>query len=346
MRLRSTLLCLLLSLPVARITAQPTVSFGVLGLFHPRELELRPADAQVLTASSDARTFVLNGERGHRLLEIRAAGDRILVSGLAVPRLHASARDSAKGRFSLAVPDKLKRVYEGILTITARRGELIVIVTMEREEAVASIVASEMPGNAPLEALKAQAVVTRSFLAAGGRHHDFEFCDTTHCQFLRSPDDAGSAVRQAVNETRGMVLTWNQHPLAAMYSSRCGGQTSSMRDVGMDPGGAYPYYAVPCPWCREHPLPWRRAIEPGRSTPQAANEPDRIKYARQWGWSALPGNQYSITHDAEGDSIQGRNIGHGLGLCQWGAIGMASQGRDFRSILQHYYPNSDLQLFP
>ena len=69
---------------------------------------------------------------------------------------------------------------------------------MDRETAVASILASEMDESAPIEALKAQAVATRSFLAAGRRHMDFDFCDTTHCQFLKSPPPLASRVSSAV----------------------------------------------------------------------------------------------------------------------------------------------------
>ena len=91
--------------------------------------------------------------------------------------------------FRLTVPGKIHRVYRGRLTIdsAARNGELLAVVSMDRETAVASIVAAEMAESSPMEALKAQAVATRSFLAAGARHQDFDFCDTTHCQFLKSP---------------------------------------------------------------------------------------------------------------------------------------------------------------
>src|SRR6266571_2973368 len=62
---------------------------------------------------------------------------------------------------------------------------------MDRETATASVVAAENTPDTPLEALKAQAVAARSYFVAGrGRHHDFDFCDTTHCQFLREPPSA------------------------------------------------------------------------------------------------------------------------------------------------------------
>ncbi len=346
MNLRGAPFALATFLLVICARGQSQVSFGVLGLFHPHELELRPADAQVLTVSSDVQIFALNGEPAHRRLILRAAGNRILIGGLIAPRITVSARDGSQGRFQLSVPGRMHRIYVGNLTVTADRGELIAVVAMDRENAVASIVASEMPRTAPLEALKAQAVVTRSFLVAGPRHRDFEFCDTTHCQFLRSPDDVDYRIREAVETTRGLVLTWNQRPIAAMYSSRCGGQTTTMREAGMEPGDDYPYYSVDCPWCRQHPVNWQTRLMPNSQRPQSTNESSRIKFAREWGWKTLPGNHFTITDNAEGQQVEGQNIGHGLGLCQLGAIGMAAAGGDFRLILAHYYPNSTLRVLP
>lgn len=332
-------LILLLALPAA---AQSDIRFGVLGLFHPRELEIAPASSQPLRISGARQALIINGEPGHRRLLLRASGDRILISGFSATQVQASARNGSPVRFQLTIPGKLHRVYEGALIVTASRDQLTSIVSMDREAAVATIVASEMKVDAPIEALKAQAVVTRSFVAAGPRHRAFDFCDTTHCQYLRSPDDVSSRVRAAVEATRGVVLTWRNHVIPALYASRCGGQTRTLREAGMDPGDGYPYYSVPCRWCREHPVRWQTRIPSGTPAPDPASEPSRIAHARLWGWSALPGDRFSIEHDRDGILIDGRNIGHALGLCQFGAIGMASSGADYRSILSHFYPNTEL----
>jgi stage II sporulation protein D len=56
----------------------------------------------------------------------------------------------------------------------------------------------------------------------------------------------------------------------------------------------------------------------------------------------LPGSNFTIRLDSGEPMVEGRSIGHGLGMCQFGAIGLASSGADFRSILAHYYPNSEV----
>jgi stage II sporulation protein D len=340
------LLPLLLLLAASPATAQQEIRFGVLGLFHPKELILQPEGSQVLSVTAQGvagnQAVALDGEPGHRLIVFRAEGDRVVAGSCSTVSWTAAARDGGAAAFRLSVPGKLHRVYRGRLTIQARKGELLAVVAMDRETAVASIVAAEMVESAPMEALKAQAVVTRSFLMAGPRHLDFDFCDTTHCQFLKSPPAATSRVASAVQATRGLVLAYNGKPLAAMYSSRCGGRTRSLRDVGLNPGEAYPYYSVRCQWCLRHPAIWQSKIGASGQPPLPGDERRRIAGARQWGWSAIPGSDFTATEDGEGWRLEGHSVGHGVGMCQLGASGMAASGAGFREILSHYYPNTEL----
>ena len=341
-----------LLLPVlllASLTAraqQAQVRFGVLGLFHPKELVLEQGSEQVLSiragGAAGTPALVLNGEPGRRIATFRANGDRVIAGARSANSWTATARDGGAVAFRLTVPGKIHRVYRGRLTIEILNGELIAVTSMDRETAVASIVAAEMDESAPLEALKAQAVATRSFLASGSRHLDFDFCDSTHCQFLRSPPPATSRVSAAVQATQGLVLEFRGSPLAAMYSSRCGGRTHSLREAGMEPGEGYPYYGVQCTWCRQHPLVWRTRIGKSGPAPKPDDEPRRIVEARQWGWSSIPGNDFAAVEDGSGWQLEGHSVGHGLGMCQHGAAGMAASGASFREILAHFYPNTAL----
>lgn len=68
--------------------------------------------------------------------------------------------------------------------------------------------------------------------------------------------------------------------------------------------------------------------------------------ARQWGWSAIPGSDFTATDDRDKWKLEGHSIGHGVGMCQLGAIGMADTGASFREILSHYYPNTMLIQLP
>jgi len=328
MKRRSSAVVLVMLL-VAAAHAQNPIRFGVLSLFHPHMLEVAWTGPGALVITGAGDPIVLNGEAGHRKLMVQASHDRILVAGREVLGLSGHSRDGADSVFELIVPGRFHRVYKGQLQITSRGGELIPLILMDRDTAVEAIVASEMPGDAPLEALKAQAVVTRSFLAAGPRHVDFDFCDTTHCQYMRSPLEASPRVREAARSTEGLILTWRNRGVAALYSSRCGGRTRTLRQAGIDPGDGYPYYSVECRWCHTHPL------RPGEQAYGVRND------ARpQWGWN-LPRAETRATTQGPDEALPGTD-GHAIGMCQHGAIGMAQSGADFRSILAHYYPNTDL----
>jgi stage II sporulation protein D len=236
---------LLLALPGA-----DAVRIGVFGLFHPAELVVRPVEGSSLLFQIDgaARTSA------PAAIELRARGGSIecLAGDRRWLARSVAIAESADG-FLLQVPGKIERRFAGRLEVVARGDELQAVVLMPREMAVASIVAAESQPGTRLEALKAQAIATRSFLIAA-RHsrQGFDFCDTTHCQFLRqapSPDDAAF---QAAAATRGVTLVHQGVTVAALFSRSCGGSTRPLREAGLRPGN-YPFFAVDCPSCRQQP---------------------------------------------------------------------------------------------
>jgi peptidoglycan hydrolase-like amidase len=207
------------------------VAICVFSLFHPAEFELHPARASVVVVEQ-------NGHR--RTLEGSAS---ITLRGAAT----VTGRDGSQAAFILSIPGKIRREFHGQLEVRELNGHLQAIVSMDLENAVASIVAAESPPGAPLEARKAQAVVARSFLiAARGRHQGFDFCDTTHCQFLRDAPPARSLAAKAAEETRDLIVAYQGRPVAALYSANCGGRTRTLEDAGWN-AEPYPYFAVDCP---------------------------------------------------------------------------------------------------
>lgn len=320
------------------------VRIEVLSLFRPREIRLKSSTGQRVDLSIDGQRLVLRGDTS--AVSFHAANGQIEVQfgQGAQPVTGALLRAQDASRFWLEVPGKLRRQYEGILEMRAHDDVLEAIVTMPIETAVASIVQAESPVGAGLEALKAQAVAARSFLTARQSSHlDFDFCDTTHCQFLRAPPAAESAAANAAKATRGLVLSWHDagvdqdKPLAAMYARSCGGHTRTLREIGVRSTG-YPYYRVRCTFCIRHPEVWQRDA---RKLPPPESEAGRLAFNRIHGWSALP----SLPASADGrnsEIIAGHGIGHGLGLCQLGAASMARHGASFAEILAHYYPNTRL----
>jgi hypothetical protein len=276
--------------------ASNRVTVHVLGLFHPNELVVSAEPRHPLYGVTGSQGVAIGDSlcgqatlrRDGKQVSLRCGEFRI-----AAPQIRFSARDG-DAEFFVSVPGKLVRPYRGELAVTANNNELIAVVEMDLETAVASVVAAEMPADSPFEALKAQAVVTRSFLAASApRHSEANFCDTTHCEFLRSPPPPASRAARAANATKGLLLTWQGEPFSAMYSASCTGKTRSLEQAGYRQHD-YPYFAVECAYCLRHPQ-------------------------------------------------SGGTLGHGIGLCQRGASGMAQDGADFRTILAHYFPNTEIR---
>ena len=125
---------------------------------------------------------------------------------------------------------------------------VVPVVAMDCEIAAGCIVGAELPITAAhFQALAAQAIVSRSVILGvnSPRHEVADFCDTTHCQFLRSPAERDSMTARAVKATSGYVLVSSAGIVAARYSAACGGHTES----GFDNG--HRYISVDCEVCRE-----------------------------------------------------------------------------------------------
>ena len=341
--------------PAAQSTPVPdsaqTVRVNVLSLFKPRELILQPAQGSGLAVEIGRETLPANaGAIVIRAVDGQVQAGQIQARPALESRPVAGTTLSVGGdaaSFWLEVPGKLRRRYTGRLEIHARGQRLEAIVTMPLETAVASVVEAESPPGAGFEALKAQAVAARSFLVARQTAHSgFDFCDTTHCQFLRSPPAAGSPADRAARATAGLVLKWHDEStaqdqtLAAMYARSCGGHTRTLREIGA-PSEGYPYYAVRCVYCSRHSEIWMRQDQ---SKPAPRNERDRLAYNRIHGWGAIP--SLATGTASSGNAITGRGTGHGIGMCQLGAADMARRGASFAQILAHYYPNTRLTKSP
>jgi peptidoglycan hydrolase-like amidase len=345
---------LALVLLTTHVACAQDVRIGVLGLFRPREITVKPAPGKALviqtkTMQGGNKSFVLERSSGSDAAEITVSGVDLLVhageQSLQISELHASSRGNGASDFVLAIPGKITRRYHGVLEVRVVAGIVVPVVQVDLETAVASVVQAESAPDTPLEALQAQAVATRSYLAAArGRHRDFDFCDTTHCQFLREPPPPESNASRAAVATRGLVLAYQDHAVAAMFTRSCGGRTRTPQEVGLSSGG-YPYYSAVCDYCRRHPAHWVRHL--AQADAADIDLPDhkentRLEIDRRLGWDAVPSNNFIAQRDATGVVLDGTGEGHGIGLCQAGAKSMAQSGAGFREILAHYYPNTTL----
>ena len=128
-----------------------------------------------------------------------------------------------------------------------------------------------------------------------------------------------------------------------MFTRSCGGHTRTLAEIGL-PQTAYPYFSVLCDVCYKNPVRWTRNLSRDDATLLLRGEIGRLALDRVLGWNAVPSNNFTA-HEEGGEVIlEGAGQGHGLGLCQRGARSMAQHGSDFRAILEHYFPNTQLRV--
>lgn len=136
------------------------------------------------------------------------------------------------------------RTYGGEMELRiSAKGKLTAINVVPLELYLRGVVAGEMANTFPDEALKAQAIISRTmFLNSFGRVHrgaEFDVCDDVHCQAYVGIARNSEAVDKAVSGTKGLVLTWHDELCSASYSAMCGGHTANAAEVW--DGGGEPY---------------------------------------------------------------------------------------------------------
>lgn len=253
-------------------------------------------------------------------------------------------------------------------------------------EYLQGVVAAEMPAQFNIEALKAQAIVARTYSIArmrsrGGsgcsKHPQADICtDSTHCQAWTSKEAAlakwpffrqnayWSKIVKAVSETEGQVVTYQGKLIDAVFHSTCGGSTENSEDVWTN---SFPYLrAVECGFCSHSPrLTETITLNADEVANKLGEQPANLKLevltktqsgriiSVNTGTKTMRGLDFRTNlglrsswvtwlKGVETYSFTSTGYGHGVGLCQYGADGMGTQGYSAREILEYYY--TDIQV--
>lgn len=143
--------------------------------------------------------------------------------------------------------------YRGHLQIKFSSTGAKVVNYVGLEDYLRGVVGSEMGSRSPLESLKAQTVIARTYAyASKGKHgaDGADVCNSTHCQVYSGVSAERESIDAAVKGTRGMVMISDGDAVATLYHATCGGMTSDNDKVF---GGAPRSYLrrVVCPFCRD-----------------------------------------------------------------------------------------------
>jgi len=368
------LICLSSLNPASASADSDSVTVGVFSLFRADRVEIETQQETMVSIQSgviETRRVLVEGQR----LQVERLGDRLKVSFFERDGrlLHANQAESVRTQEApciVSVPGRIRRKFFGGLEVAGRRGHLLPRIFVAEEVAVGQILRSEMAECQEPAALKAQAVLVRSYLRTSGERHrkeGYDFCDTTHCQFFTDFREGGDQFQQAAFDSQGLVLTFLGKPFQPLYTAACGGRTlegfSGSAQSTEYPG--YRYRSVVCGFCTNHPLfVWESTVEtkellhalkgearedptetlaslaePGKEGELGAlKQKARIRVGRVLGWNIIRSNRYTIETSLNSARIKGHGSGHNLGLCQAGAIELGRQGKSMTEILSFYFP--------
>ncbi|MDT8901010.1 SpoIID/LytB domain-containing protein [Anaeroselena agilis] len=232
-------LLLLAMLPAAPAKAgqasPPTVRVGLWA--NQTSIILSAADGFSL-ADTDSKEL-LGSYRAKEKVMITFGASGIAVNGRPVAARALTAFLPAK---SVAGIEVNRREYRGTVSIrrTAGKNGLTVVNTLSLEEYVYGIIAREISPAWPAEAVKAQAVAARTYaLNSLGKHKDdgYDVCATTHCQVYGGKTAEDARATKAVDDTRGLVVTYKGEPVPAYFHGSGGGFTENSENVW---GGFHP----------------------------------------------------------------------------------------------------------
>ena len=267
--------------------------------------------------------------------------------------------------------------YHGSLLITFYKDKCLIINYVPLEEYLFSVLRSESWPGWPLEVNKAFAITSRSYAIAmilGAKKNDkpYHIKNTNIHQTYRGVH-AQKTLKDAVDQTKGVFLTYDAMPITAMFDSCCGGIIPA-HIHGPDFVKA-PYLArtYSCTYCRNCKLfNWQAEYDTHSLTALLASVHDSLGHiigfkitkkdkaglvqeiqlkglnslaslSAQQLYSCLKEVKsfcFSVQRKSNKIILKGKGYGHHIGLCQWGAREMVRQGWNYKSILQFYYPGT------
>lgn len=275
-----------------------------------------------------------------------------------------------------------KRKYHNVVQILKNpAGSLTVINEIDVEDYLKGVLPWESNPDWPIEALKAQAVVSRTYaIFENIRNKDFPFALSSDVgsQVYAGKTIERASSNQAVEETRGEILTYKGKIFSTFFHSTCGGMTvAAHHQLKVEPHPALK--GVECSFCigSKHfywkaefgaPEIQKLLAKKGFSFPDihsiVAEELDRsarprffiVHHAKDS--SKVPANEFRLALGANRmrstrvASIEkmdnsfvfhGRGWGHGVGMCQFGTKRLAELGYRYTDMLRYYYPGSELR---
>lgn len=368
--LRKVLLFLLISLPVYLEAS---------GRKQDPSVTVRVSEGERVLISSDgafrARPLEGAGEFDYNAewIEIQPDGSGVTFDGVYLP---VGVVFTSRDKEHLAVNG---RRYRGSLIVIPAGPGVVVINEVDIEEYLRGVLPVEVSPSWPMESLKAQAVVSRTYAynnLGKNSFRGFDLTDDVFSQVYRGVDVEADSTDQAIKATSNLLLYSDDSLTRGYFHSCCGGRTENISLVWQ---GRIPHMqGVECGFCTDSPrYNWESNISPeviserlGRAgfcsgeiedirfiSRTASGRIDQMEILTSSSTISLSGHRFrmamgpdviksalfTVDRTAPEYTFYGRGWGHGVGLCQWGARGLALEGVSFRDILNFYFPGIQIR---
>jgi len=269
--------------------------------------------------------------------------------------------------------------YRGNVEVSPADKGMLVVNELPLEDYLAGLINCEISSQWPMEVIKAQAVVARSyafFQREARKNAIYHLEATVIDQVYDGCAIEDSRAVRGVRETVGEVLTYKNNVIQAFFHSNCGGHTESSENVW---GFAFPYLqGIDCSYCLSAPsAKWEQTLSLNRiesllssSGYQVSGLRDiktgkrnrsgrvtdltlislkgrltipAVSFRKAIGYTLIKSTNFDARIVGDDAVFSGTGYGHGVGLCQWGAKQRAGDGFDYREILSYYYPGARLK---
>ncbi|AKS39600.1 stage II sporulation protein D [Anoxybacillus gonensis] len=278
-----------------------------------------------------------------------------------------------------AEPQPVQARDEPIVEVAVYRSKEKKVERLPLEQYVVGVVAAEMPAEFEMEALKAQALTARTYIVKQLMHNQpiqlpegANVTDTVMHQVYYNDEQLKERwgisyewkikkIKEAVEATRGQILTYNNEPIEAAFFSTSNGYTENSEAYWQN---AFPYLtSVESPWDAQSPKFYEQVTLSVREFEQRLG----VKLPKDGSVGKVlartPGKRVALV-DINGKQLTGREVreklqlkstdftwtrqgnnivvttkgyGHGVGMSQYGANFLAKQGKTYKEIVQYYY---------
>ncbi|PJB14182.1 MAG: hypothetical protein CO118_09955 [Flavobacteriales bacterium CG_4_9_14_3_um_filter_32_8] len=307
------------------------------------------------------------------VLELKYVNNQIVITSLDVDygcfKKVNFIGTSAQNSFKIKTPDSKKiNSYEDNLIVNLHDyyNYIQLINNIDLDNYVAGVVESEVGKNPPAEYFKLQAIICRTYALKNINRHQsegFSLCDKVHCQaYNHQPKSL--LIKEAAKTTHGIVIVDSDiNLIIATFYSNCGGETANVEEVWRQK--VYYLRAIKdtfclhennSVWTKEIPkITWLKYLEKYNSSNISLDYDCSTEYFQLYREQyymkdnikipfvdirndfKLKSAQFDIIPNGNNVILKGKGFGHGVGLCQEGAMRMAKEGHSYIEILHFYY---------